>query len=94
MLAQPIDDYSKVFDFFLAEIEYLVDRWGQSIVGDLEIGGHAADKYVGQNFGFSKDIWLLKMLLRGTTICLQNWTSVVNTKEKQAIFIWNWAKTK
>ena len=32
----------------LAVIEAFVDRWGQSIVGDLENGGYDASKHVDQ----------------------------------------------
>ena len=37
----------------LSEIEAFVDRWGQSIAGDLENGGQDSDEYVVQLFEFS-----------------------------------------
>ena len=38
---------------FLADIEDFVDRWGLSIVCDLENGGQAAVEHVGQIFEIS-----------------------------------------
>ena len=35
---------------YLAEIEYLFDHWGQSIVGDLESGGQASADRMGRLF--------------------------------------------
>ena len=35
-----------------------------------------------------------KDLKKSTTICVQDWTYVVNIKEKKSLLIWNWSKTK
>ena len=44
----------------LTDIEALVDRWGQSIVGDLEDSGQADADHVGRLSRSAKKSWLLK----------------------------------
>ena len=45
MVAQSIE-----FRLCLEEIEAVVHRWGQYIIGDLENSGQAADEHVGWLF--------------------------------------------
>ena len=45
------DGYSKV-ETFSGDIYYVVNSWGQLIVGDLENGWKDDDEHVGRLFGF------------------------------------------
>ena len=78
-----------------ADIEALIDFWGQLIVGDLGNGGQAADEPMGQIvLGQLKKSAAEKALKEITKMCLQNWTYVGNTKGKLDVSIWNWDKKK
>ena len=48
-VARWFNDYLKI-ETFLANIEDIVDCWGQSIVGDLKNGGQDSDEHVSQIF--------------------------------------------
>ena len=80
---------------YLAYIEAFIGRWDQSIFGDLENSGHVSAEYVGQLFKVKfKKCYQNTLDKYGTTISFLKGMCVGNTKEKPALLIWNWAKTK
>ena len=75
----------------LEMIDSAIDRWDQLIVDDLGKVCQADFEHVGRLYEVSKKIgfWIRKKYYK---FCVQNWMYVGNTKEIQALSIWNWKK--